>query len=91
MTTRTERIRTLLEAAFQPSHLEVIDESEAHRGHTGWRDGGETHFRVEMRAAAFSGLSRIARSRAVHKALAAELTEDGIHALALTLSAEEGA
>ncbi|HET9068198.1 MAG TPA: BolA family protein [Amaricoccus sp.] len=73
----------LLEA-FHPERLEVLDESEAHRGHAGWREGGETHFRVVMRATSLDGLSRVERSRAVHKAVAAELA-GSVHALALDL------
>lgn len=72
-------------AVLQPSELEVIDESESHRGHAGWREGGQTHFRVRMRAPQFAGQSRIARHRAVHAALG-DLT-GRIHALALELSA----
>jgi BolA protein len=81
-----EIMQAKLEAAFRPEHLEVIDESEAHRGHGGWREGGATHFRVVMRASALGDLSRVERSRAVHRALAAELA-GGVHALALELSA----
>ena len=64
----------------------MIDESEAHRGHGGWREGGSTHFRVVMRASSLDGLSRVERSRSVHRALADELA-GGVHALALDLSA----
>lgn len=78
-------IRAKLAAAFAPERLEVIDESERHRGHAGWREGGETHFKVVMRAAVLNGLSRVERSRAVHRALADELA-GGVHALALELS-----
>lgn len=81
-----ESMRAKLEEAFHPEHLEVVDESEAHRGHAGWREGGATHFRVVMRASALVGLSRVERSRAVHRALATELA-GGVHALALDLSA----
>lgn len=81
-----EIMQAKLERAFRPEQLEVIDESDAHRGHGGWREGGQTHFRVVMRASALKGLSRIDRSRAVHRALAAELA-GGVHALALDLSA----
>ena len=80
-----ETIRRKLETAFAPEALEVIDESEQHRGHGGWREGGETHFRVVMKATSLSGMSRVARSRAVHKALAEELSGP-VHALALELS-----
>jgi BolA family transcriptional regulator, general stress-responsive regulator len=38
-----------------------------------------------MRAAAFDGMSRVERSRAVHAVLRAELA-GGVHALALDLS-----
>jgi BolA protein len=82
--TVAETMRKKLETAFAPVALEVIDESEKHRGHGGWREGGETHFHVRLVSAAFEGESRVARSRAVHKALAAELA-DRVHALALDL------
>ncbi|HVH01380.1 MAG TPA: BolA family protein [Amaricoccus sp.] len=74
-----------LRAAFDPVALEVVDESERHRGHAGWREGGGTHFRVVMRAAAFDGLSRVERGRAVHRVLADDLA-GGVHALALELA-----
>lgn len=80
------RMREKLETAFAPEALEIVDESEQHRGHGGWREGGETHFRVRMTAEAFAGMNRVARSRAVHKALAEELAGP-VHALALELSA----
>ncbi len=82
--TITEEMRSRLEAAFAPTRLEIADESEAHRGHAGYRDGGESHFRILMRAPALSGLGRVARHRAVHAALGADLV-GRIHALALDL------
>jgi BolA family transcriptional regulator, general stress-responsive regulator len=84
----TERIEAKLEAAFQPERLEVVDESEKHRGHGGWREGGETHFRVVMRAERLGAMSRVERSRAVHRVLADELAER-VHALALDLGGPE--
>ena len=84
--TYSERITQKLTEAFAPSHLEVIDESEQHRGHGGYREGGETHFRVVMKSEAFADMSRVARQRAVYKTLAAEL-EERVHALALDISA----
>ena len=81
-----EQIEEKLRTAFAPQHLEVIDESEAHRGHGGWREGGETHFRVRMRAASLGGQGRVAQQRAVYKVLNAELSSS-VHALALELSA----
>ncbi len=84
-----ETLRAKLAEAFQPERLEVVDESDQHRGHGGWREGGGTHFRVVMRAASLNGMSRVARSRAVHKALDAELAGE-VHALALDLDGTAG-
>ena len=82
--TYSERITRKLTEAFAPIHLEVIDESEQHRGHGGYIEGGETHFKVVMKSAAMDGLSRVARQRAVYKVLQSELDER-VHALALQI------
>ena len=84
--TRGEKIRALLEVAFAPRQLEVVDESEGNRGHSGYQEGGESHFRVEIASARFEGMDRIARHRAVHAALGRDLVAE-IHALALKISA----
>jgi BolA protein len=88
MPSRTDRIRTTLTEAFSPSFLSVRDDSASHAGHAGAHPGGETHFSVIMISAAFQGLSRVGRSRAVHAALASEFGDaasGAMHALALTL------
>lgn len=79
-----EQIRERLVAAFSPQELDVIDESEKHHGHGGWREEGETHFRVRMRAAELAPRTRLERHRLVHAALGQELVAR-IHALALDL------
>ncbi|SIR23884.1 BolA family protein [Bosea sp. TND4EK4] len=86
MTTITERITRKLEAAFTPQQLKVIDESHQHHGHGGWREGGETHFRVDIVSDAFLGKSRLERHRLVNGALAEELAER-VHALAIAAKA----
>ena len=80
-----DEMRTRLAAAFSPTELEIVDESERHRGHSGFQEGGESHFRVRIRAQAFDGQSRIARHRAVHAALGDDITAR-IHALALDIA-----
>ena len=70
-------------AALIPSQLAVIDESESHRGHGGWREGGETHFRIRMNSPRFTGMNRVARHRLVHQTLGDIVPR--IHALALEL------
>ncbi len=79
-------IETCLTLAFQPHRLKVIDESEKHRGHAGFRAGGESHFRVEIAADAFASMGRVERHRAVHAALGKDLM-GRIHALALKTDA----
>ncbi|MCE8508586.1 BolA family transcriptional regulator [Ruegeria pomeroyi] len=81
--TIAEEMRTRLQAAFAPSELEVVDDSESHRGHAGFREGGQSHFNIRIRAAAFAGQSRVARHRAVHQALGDIVPR--IHALALDI------
>ena len=70
-------------AGLTPSYLEVIDESEDHRGHSGWREGGQTHFRIRMASPRFMGLGRVQRHRLVHSTLGDIVPR--IHALALEL------
>ncbi len=81
-------IRQRLDAALSPLRLEVVDDSEKHRGHSGWREGGETHFRVAMTVPQFAELSRLERHRAVHEALGRDLMAR-IHALQLDIVTEE--
>jgi BolA protein len=88
--TRATRIETRLSEGFAPLHLSVIDDSARHAGHAGAQPGGETHYSVLLVSAAFRGQSRVARSRAVHAALADEFA-GGLHALALTLRTPEEA
>jgi len=82
--TIAETIRTKLEAAFAPASLDIRDESSMHAGHGGWREGGETHFRVSIVSKSFEGLPRVERHRRVHDVLDAELN-GRVHALTLTL------
>lgn len=88
MQTRATRLEALLRQEFSPVELRVVDDSGRHAGHAGARPGGETHYSVLVVAEAFRGMNRVARSRAVHAALAAEFA-DGMHALALTLKTPE--
>jgi len=80
------RIREKLTAALKPERLEITDESHRHAGHAGARPGGETHFRVEVVAAAFQGKSRLERQRLVYALLQDEMAQQ-IHALSLVTRA----
>jgi BolA protein len=72
-----------LTEALGPTHLQVIDDSEKHRGHGGYNpDAGESHFTVEIEAPAFAGMNRVQRQRAVNDALR-DLLVERVHALAI--------
>ena len=77
----TEMTRRLTEA-LQPTRLELEDQSAHHIGHAGHDARGESHFALTIESPAFAGLSRIARQRLVHAALA-DLLHDRVHALTI--------
>jgi BolA protein len=74
-------IRQRLAEVFQPTQLEVVNESHRHAGHAGDDGSGESHFAVVIRAEALAPLTRVARHRAVHKALGDLTTR--VHAMAI--------
>ena len=67
-----------LEDAFQPQHLEVVNESHQHSVPA----NSETHFKVVLVSAAFDGRRKVARHQQVYAQLAEELAGP-VHALAL--------
>jgi BolA protein len=83
-----------IQQAFSPERLDIVNESHLHAGHHHSGSGhhetfdgvGETHFRVRIVSAVFSGMSRIDRHRAINALLADEI-KDGVHALAIEPSA----
>jgi stress-induced morphogen len=85
---RADRLHVVLTRAFAPTVLQVQDDSARHAGHAGAQPGGQTHYSVLLVSAAFQGVNRVARSRAVYSALSAEFgsaEQGGLHALTLTL------
>ena len=80
-------IEMKLTEAFSPQLVEVVDESHLHAGHSGAPEGGQSHFAVKIRAAAFAGKSRVAQQRMIYGALKEEMAGP-IHALSLDVGAE---
>ena len=80
-----EDIRRRL-AALAPSRLELVDESAQHTGHAGASPGGNTHWKLTIVSAAFSGKPTVARHRMIYQALG-ELMQHPIHALAISARA----
>jgi BolA protein len=81
-------ITQALQERLHPAELTVTDESEQHHGHAGWREGGETHFRLHIVSEAFSGKSRVERHRLVNEVLKGAF-DRGLHALAIHAKAPE--
>jgi BolA family transcriptional regulator, general stress-responsive regulator len=75
-------------AALEPMELELVDESEGHRGHAGYREGGGTHWRLAIVSPRFAGQPVVARHRMVYQALG-NLMQNPIHALAITARTPE--
>ena len=84
-----QAIRERLQA-LEPQAVDLVDESEAHRGHAGYREGGGTHWRLSIVSPRFSGQSTVARHRMIYQALGA-LMQHPIHALAITARSPEEA
>ena len=86
-TERIERMRLLLEAAFDPESLEIEDDSARHAGHAGAKTG-LGHFNVSIVSARFNGMKMLARHRAVYAALG-DMMQTDIHALAIDATASD--
>ena len=74
--------------SLDPVALDLVDESEQHRGHAGYREGGNTHWRLSIVSPRFAGTPTVARHRMVYQALGA-LMQHPIHALAITARSPE--
>ncbi len=77
----SEMIRRLT-AALEPTRLDLVDDSEKHRGHGGYNPAGESHFSLTIESPAFAGMNRVERQRAVYAALG-ELMDERVHALSI--------
>ena len=75
-----------LNAALAPSAIDLIDDSESHRGHGGYNPAGESHFTLRIESSAFAAKSRVERHRMVHAALG-DLLDERVHALSIKATA----
>lgn len=81
-----EQIAKILQEAFKPSFLEVINDSASHAGHASARESGGGHFKIIMTSELFTGISPVKRHRMVYENLN-NLMDSHIHAISMTLSA----
>lgn len=85
-----QSIKTKL-TLLRPRSLQVINESSKHAGHAGMSDvsqTGETHFRVDVVAECFQGLTPVQRHKMIYTLLAAEMN-GGVHALSISAKTPE--
>jgi len=75
-----------LNSALSPTKIDLIDESEQHRGHGGYNPAGESHFTLKIQSSAFAGKNRVERQRMVYAALG-ELMDERVHALSISATA----
>lgn len=80
-----EEMHTLLTEAFAPARLAIINDSASHAGHMGDDGTGESHFTIEIEAAAFASMTRLARQRAVIATLG-DIVGQRVHAVAIRAS-----
>lgn len=71
-----------LNSSLSPSRIELVDDSEKHRGHGGYNPAGESHFSLVIESPAFAGRSRVERQRLVYAALG-DLMQERVHALSI--------
>jgi len=75
-----------LHSTLSPTAVELIDDSEQHRGHGGYDPAGESHFTLKIESPAFAGKNRVERQRMIYAALG-DLMEARVHALSIRASA----
>lgn len=75
-----------LNSSLCPARVELVDDSEQHRGHGGHNPAGESHFSLTIESPAFAGKSRIERQRMVYAALG-DLMKQRVHALSIRATA----
>ena len=75
-----------LNSALSPSRVELMDDSEQHRGHGGYNPDGESHFTLRIESSAFANKSRVERQRMIYGALG-DLMDGRVHALSIRATA----
>lgn len=82
---RIAEIKSRLEQALTPTHLDIVDESHLHAGHAGAASGAG-HFNVTIVSDKFSDQSAVQRHRMVYLAVD-DLMPSEIHALSINAQA----
>ena len=71
-----------LKKEFSPLKLIIQDVSETHRGHTGFKEGGESHFIIKIKSNYFKDMSKLQIHRLINEVLKEEWT-NGVHSISI--------
>ncbi len=82
MTARIETIKQLLTGEFEPTSLNIVDDSAKHAGHAGVREHGGGHFQVLIVSIKFTDVNTVKRHQMVYKTLESMMHTE-IHALSI--------
>lgn len=77
-----QQINEKINHLIKVEKLQIIDDSLKHKGHAGYKEGGESHFNLLVVSNDFDGLNRVKRHKLIYSALD-DLMKDKIHALAI--------
>ena len=75
-------IEEKLQKRFSPVMLKIEDVSEMHRGHGGFKEGGETHFIIYIDSEEFKDKNKLAVHRLINEELKEEW-ENGVHSISI--------
>ncbi|MBD22856.1 MAG: BolA family transcriptional regulator [Alphaproteobacteria bacterium] len=69
---------------FEPEHLQVINDSEKHRGHAGSPNTGNSHFSIVIKSKRLCSINKVASQRLIYNVLKDEM-KNSIHALSIKI------
>lgn len=81
---RIQCIKQKLQAALEPTFIEVLDDSARHSGHIGARSG-KGHFILNIAAAKLGQCSKVDAHRIIYAALG-DLMQTDIHAINININ-----
>ena len=64
---------------FLPDHLQVINDSDKHKGHSGSPNTGNSHFSVIIKSNQLCSMNRVAGQRLIYKVLKEECRMEFMH------------
>ena len=82
---RKQRINKILSKKFDNYFLEIIDNSNLHKGHNGFLGGNETHIRIILTKKDRSPINRLNIHRLINNLLETEF-KSGLHSVEIKIN-----